>query len=433
MSVIVIANYNARSKYYEEDYPRIIKSINLKPIFMYDIDLFDNKDIKLNASKNCSMYENYISYSHNEMRNVLDTLHLLNNNNNIIAFIPYTEEDVMDSDFFNNHFKTPSNPIDTSICRRNKYYMQDKLKIAGLKYINQEKCTNLNELINFVKYNNNNLYVIKPICSAASEDVYMCKNIQELEEKFLQIIDKTNNCGLKNTECLIQEFIDGDDWIVNSVSRNGKHKIVNVMKSNKSYINDRHFMYLYTELIEPKDVPDELLIYAKQVLDVLDIQNGAGHAEIKMSSNGPCLIEIGARVGGGQEESAVSSCIVNNYGQLKASIYSYCNAELFNEIPDLYVTTNNKYICITFNCLYDNLIWNEEYINIITNELKLFVTVHKINCNYITGDILNKTQDLCSIIARIFITSTNYDNLKKAIEFIKQLENNIGIYPSNYL
>ena len=423
MSVIVIANDNLYDKYYEIDYPIEIKKINLKPIFMYDIDYAKNSEIILKDNFKKSLYEDIIIYSHKDREKTINILKTMD----IIAMIPYTEDDVIDAEYFNHYLNTPSNPIETSICRRDKYYMQEEIKKHGLTSIIQKKCYNINNIDEFVLNNPSNNYVIKPLDGSATYDVYLCNNIEELYEKFELIINKTNTCNLKNNSCLIQEYIDGEDWIVNSVSRNGIHKIINVMKSYKYYINNRHFMYLQTRLIEPKEVPPELYIYAFNVLNALKIINGAGHAEIKMSSKGPCLIEIGARVGGGQNEKALSKCIVNNYGPIKTCIYSYCDKNLFNKIPYFY-STHEKYTCITINNLHETFIWNDYYIDKLMCDLSNLVEIHKMHCLYKNGDIVFKTQDLLTIIGRIYITSYSEDKLDTAFKMVKQWETDLFFY-----
>jgi hypothetical protein len=419
MSVIVIANCSASKKYYEEDYPKIIKELNLKPIFMYYIDYSNNSTLNFNTGNNKTLYEELIVYSHKDKEGVLN---LLKSIPSIVAFIPYTEDDVIDSEFFSYHFGTPSNPVKSSICRRDKYEMQEKIKNFGIKNITQKRCSNISDVVEFFKKNQGIKYVIKPVTGAASEDVYLCDNLDDLCNKFELIINKINNCDLINSDCLVQEYIDGEDWIVNSVSRNGIHKIVNVMKSYKSCINGRHFMYSDTALIDPINIPIELCVYAINVLNALDFKNGAGHSEIKLSSKGPCLIEIGARVGGGQNEEAVGACVSSKCGQLKSTIFSYCDFKLFTEIPVMYSSTNYKYKCITINCLYDSLTWNENNMKVLVENLNLCVRVHKVICPYKNGDNMCKTQDLLTIIARIFVTSEDEEMLKKALSLVKKWE-----------
>jgi len=418
MSVIIICNFNVLEKYYSTEYSEIVINLNLKPIFMYDLEYSKNNEIELKDSTENTLYETVITYSQKDKQKTIEVLKHIN----IVAIIPYTEDDVLDAEYFSHCLGTPSNPIETTMCRRDKFEMQEKIKMNGLTSINQKKCSTLSDINEFVSGKSNIKYVIKPIHGAASEDVYLCKNLYELHKRFNQMINKKNNCDIVNSECLVQEFIDGEDWIVNSVSRNGIHKIVNVMRSYKTVINDREFMYIETSLINAKDVPHELCIYAINLLNALDIKNGAGHAEIKLSSNGPCLIEIGARVGGAQYECALSKCIKNNYGQLKATIYSYCDGKLFNEIPNMYSNANELYRCITVNNLYDSIVWNDRYMNNLLHQLNAFVVVHKISHGCNNGDVISKTQDLLTIIARLFITSECENKLKNALSIVKKWE-----------
>ena len=198
------------------------------------------------------------------------------------------------------------------------------------------------------------------------------------------------------------------------------------MRSYKSNINNRDFMYLETRLIDPTEVSPDLYVYALNVLNSLDFRCGAGHAEIKMSSKGPCLIEIGARVGGAQNEAALSRCIQSGYTPIKTAIYSYCSESEFNKIPSIYSTTEEKYQCITINNIHDAFIWKTEYLNPLLELLELFVDIHKIQHTYRDGELVSKTQDLLTTIGRIFITSKSSDSLVKSLCMVKEWEINLS-------
>jgi biotin carboxylase len=420
MSAIIIANCSPVKKYAEDDYPSIVLSLGLKPIFMYDADYSDNDIVNLHGKP--SLYQEVVKYSSKHRISILDQLKVMD----LVAIIPYTEDDVMDAEFFSDSLGLVSNLGSTSICRRDKYEMQSRIKQHGLTSIQQYTCASVQDICDFVKKCSSSKYVIKPSNGAASEDVYLCTTLDELETKFHQMINKKNNCDLVNETCLVQEYIDGEDWIVNTVSRNGVHKIVNVMRSYKSKINGRDFMYLETRLMDPAEVPVELCIYALNVLNALDFRCGAGHAEIKMSSNGPCLIEIGARVGGAQNEVALSRCIQYGYTPIKTAIYSYCSQSEFNKIPLIYSMTQEKYQCITINNVHGAFIWKTKYLTHLLEMLGSIVHVHKINCTYKDGELASKTQDLLTTIGRIFITSESSYSLQTSLCLVKEWEINLG-------
>lgn len=46
------------------------------------------------------------------------------------------------------------------------------------------------------------------------------------------------------------------------------------------------------------EIQDELFTYMKNALDAVDIKYGASHGEVIMCHDGPCLVEVGARMHG---------------------------------------------------------------------------------------------------------------------------------------
>jgi glutathione synthase/RimK-type ligase-like ATP-grasp enzyme len=425
-TVIVIGNCNPNYSYYENALPKEIKKINMKPVFMYDIGYLDNSEKDLEDDTKQSLYEDVIQFTQNNKDTTIKLLKTMK----IIAIIPNGEESVLDAEFFSDKMNTLSNPIETSTARRDKYDMQERIKKMGLNSIRQKRCNKISELIEFVSNNPNIQYVIKPVRGAATEDVYLCSNLEELKDKFTIIMNKDiNQAGANDKYCLVQEYIDGEEWIVNTVSRNGHHKIINVMKYKKSQINGVNFVYLETRLVDPNDVPSELYSYSNNILNALEIENGAAHAEIKMSSNGPCLIEVGARIGGGQVRDYIADCIGKTtngtkYNQGIATVYAYCSKTLFDTIPDRYILKNSG-ATVFCNALYDNVLWKDIYLKILMKDINTIVIVKDTKTLYKEDEIIKKTTDFYTDLVDFDIISDNEESLDEAIRLIRIWEKNI--------
>lgn len=66
--------------------------------------------------------------------------------------------------------------------------------------------------------------MVKPVQSAGSDDVFLCRSLDEAEVAFNRILGKTNGLGLRNEAVLVQEFLVGKEYVVDQVSRDGIHK-----------------------------------------------------------------------------------------------------------------------------------------------------------------------------------------------------------------
>src|SRR5271170_4696867 len=75
--------------------------------------------------------------------------------------------------------------------------------------------------------------------------------------------------------------------------------------------------------------------YTTKVLDALNIVEGAGHGEVIMTKDGPCLVEIGARCHGCEGTFMPLSDRVWGYNQVGALVSATVSQADFDAIPDL--------------------------------------------------------------------------------------------------
>ena len=110
--------------------------------------------------------------------------------------------------------------------------------------------------------------------------------------------------GNYNEKVLIQEFLEGNEYVIDSVSVNGQHKCVAIWEYDKRPANGGQFVYFGMRLFETENGIKEskLVEYTHKVLDSLGINNGPSHAEVMwlQEEDQPCLVEVGARPHGGE-------------------------------------------------------------------------------------------------------------------------------------
>ena len=75
--------------------------------------------------------------------------------------------------------------------------------------------------------------VVKPVDGAASEGVHICSSPAEVRSAFAELQGSTNVLGLENTQVLLQEYLKGEEFVVDTVSRSGVHKCVAIWKYDK--------------------------------------------------------------------------------------------------------------------------------------------------------------------------------------------------------
>ena len=111
-----------------------------------------------------------------------------------------------------------------------------------------------------------------------------------------------NVLGLTNYSVLLQEYLAGDEYVVDTVSRDGVHKCVALWKYDKRVYNGAPVVYYGMQLLAIDSEPRlaEMVGYTASVLDALGIRHGCCHTEIMLVERGPVLVEVNCRIHGGE-------------------------------------------------------------------------------------------------------------------------------------
>ncbi|KAF0700666.1 Aste57867_8844 [Aphanomyces stellatus] len=223
--------------------------------------------------------------------------------------------------------------------RRNKYVMGETIRAAGMRAVKQCLAATYEEAAAFVTTvlkPSPFKVIVKPVDSAGSDDVTLCKSLDDVQTCFRNVIGKINHLGIENHALLVQEYLEGTEYVVDTVSRAGEHKVVAVWEYDKRSANGAAFVYYGALLREAKgDVVLSIVNYVFKVLDALSINNGPGHAEVKFVRGEPCLIEIGARCHGreGTDMPILDRC--QGYNQVGATVDAYFDKAAFDALPKM--------------------------------------------------------------------------------------------------
>lgn len=143
--------------------------------------------------------------------------------------------------------------------------------------------------------------VVKPAMSAGTDSVTVVETPAQAEEAVTRLLGSENKLGSRNETVLVQQFMEGREYVVDTVSHDGRHRVIDVWYTAKGVYNGRHFVPEYTESLPAEhDRRKWLEEIAFKLLDALGVRFGAGHTEIIWSDkSGPCIVESAARVHGG--------------------------------------------------------------------------------------------------------------------------------------
>jgi biotin carboxylase len=188
--------------------------------------------------------------------------------------------------------------------RRDKWRMATAVAAAGLPVIPQICTDDVDAVAAWLSLEGlvGRDLVIKPPKSASTDGVVKVPGGRGWADVFAAQLGRVNQFGDVDDRLLVQKFVTGTEYVVDTFSDDGRHGIVDVCRYSKVDNGPHMAVYDAMRWVAPDDpaVPP-VVGYARAVLDAVGVRFGAAHIEIMDTADGPVLIELGARPhGGGQ-------------------------------------------------------------------------------------------------------------------------------------
>jgi biotin carboxylase len=240
-----------------------------------------------------------------------------------MAVIPASEFGVEAADEIAAKLGLRSNDPALSQIRRDKFHMLEAVAAAGLRTAGQCRSSDADAVLRWRRDAGLTRIVVKPLDSAGSDDVFVCETDDEVRAAVETIVGKTNLMLRANAAVLAQEYLVGDEYIVNSVSRDGKHWFTDAWIGHKQKVAGGRTIYDFEDLLSPHDAwLPEILTYVHGCLNALGIVNGPAHTELINTADGPVLLETGARLSGLANPAALDRCTGVNQMDLTLDCYA---------------------------------------------------------------------------------------------------------------
>ena len=137
--------------------------------------------------------------------------------------------------------------------------------------------------------------IIKPSDSSASRGITVVNSPNELENAIRRARENS-----KSKIILVEQLIKGCEVSVESISYKGKHYLLTI--TDKETTGAPYFVEIahHQPSSLPYEIQERIARYNTRLLDALQINNSASHAEFKIDKTGEVyLMEVGARGGGG--------------------------------------------------------------------------------------------------------------------------------------
>lgn len=313
-----------------------------------------------------------------------------------------------------------TNGTDLTRARRDKFEMMEALRAKGISTAEYLRAFDASEIIRWVAANGFEKIVMKPVNSAGSDNVHICQSKADIHSAFDRISNKINQLGLANRGVFVQEFLQGVEYIVNSVSRDKNHYIAEIWRCEKRQMRiGKGYTNIYdVEKLLPYHGEDQakLIDYTLNVLNALEISHGPAHAEVMLTSRGPLLIEIGSRLMGGVEPSAFEACLETHTIRLTADAYTDPSSFLRN-CRRPYQLKKFIYTVILISTVEGSV----TRIPLI-QQIERLESFFSISMNVCEGTTIEKTVDLFSSPGLVYLVHSDRNILERDYQMIRQLE-----------
>lgn len=189
------------------------------------------------------------------------------------------------------HMNLISNSYSSAIISTNKAKMRTAFENAN---VNSPKsiCVENSKVLEASKFNYP--LIVKPTDRSGSRGVSKVYHYNELKNAVERGLEES-----LEKKVVIEEFIEGVEVSVESISWQGKHHIITI--TDKVTTGEPYFVELehHQPSMLASEIQDEIKRETIKALNALEIQFGASHSEFKITAEGKVYaIEVGARMGG---------------------------------------------------------------------------------------------------------------------------------------
>lgn len=136
--------------------------------------------------------------------------------------------------------------------------------------------------------------VIKPTDNAGNRGVSYAANRQELVDAYKYSYENS-----RSGHVIIEEYMDGDEVSVEIIVYKGQVNILAI--TDKLTLGKPYFVEVghAEQSQKSKEVRDAITDIATRAVKALGIDNSPAHVEIMVTKDGPKMVELGSRMGGG--------------------------------------------------------------------------------------------------------------------------------------
>jgi biotin carboxylase len=309
--------------------------------------------------------------------------------------LPGGESGVELAEMLADELGLPTNGAMLREARRDKHMMTEAARARGLRTAVQFLASDVGEIVDWTQNTLDWPVILKPPKSVASDSVAFCRSADEVRAAAGRILSATNILGRKNHAVLVQEFLAGTEYIVDTVNLDGQRKTTAIWQYSRPPTGKTGEFISYdamTLLPTTGDRQQALQSYAFKVLDALAIDFGPAQCELMWVDGEPVLVEAAARLSGGI--GALLSGICGGISQIDETLSILLEPERF--LATLHETTRLQRRAVILFLVPHR---RGRLIRIRgLDEISRLPTLHSISVGAQPGDILKRVAGVVTLI-----------------------------------
>lgn len=188
----------------------------------------------------------------------------------------------------------PGVPPEVATRTRNKHSLRMALDAAGVpnpRYCSAKTLDEATDAANDIGIP----VIVKPVDGNASRGVMRLDYIEDMPLAFGQAYRASRS------DCvLIEEFLEGEEFNVDGLMYEGQYRLGGITGKERSPAPLRFDLGIFMPPMLDTEALEAVVSCTEQALTAIGFASGTTHVEVILSDNGPHIVEIAARPGGGR-------------------------------------------------------------------------------------------------------------------------------------
>lgn len=286
--------------------------------------------------------------------------------------------------------------VETAQWSTDKFQMKERFELGGVLHAQGRLISKVEEAEGLVFP-----VIVKPRDNSGSRGVKLCRDKNELQVSIDEALENS-----KLNTVLVEEFIEGPEYSIESLHHDGKSEVVQFTEKKTT-----EFPY-NVELghIQPANISDENKQKIREIISkigkALNFVNCPSHTELKINERGIYVIETSPRLGGDYITSTLTP--LSTGVNLEDELLKISLGEAINPLPKAIQYSGVRFFSFEEGSVIKHAP-NEEFI-------KSWPHVVDFSFNHKEGDKINRITSSLNRYGHLTLTAGNRDAIEEAFD-----------------